>query len=136
MGANMKSKNPPMISEGRELLALQNGVLERKKDPTGARRSATVGLLAPGGTFLQSKTQFWNARSSPRSKIIGGPALEIPRSVGGTHKIGFLTHIAAIKEQKSAEMAWRPSYENLVYEQNKYIYMYIYIYAISTREGS
>jgi len=49
----------------------------------------------------------------------GAIPLKIPRSLGGTHKIGFLSHIAVIKEQKSAEMAWRPSYENWVYEQNK-----------------
>ena len=31
---------------------------------------------------------------------------------GGTHKIGFIIHMAVIKDQQSVlKMAWRPSYE-------------------------
>ena len=53
-----------MISERGELLALQNSVLDRKKLPPGARSPTVADLLAPVGSFLRSKTPFWNARSS------------------------------------------------------------------------
>ena len=43
---------------------------------------------------------------------IRGPRLKIPSSVGGTHKIGFPSNMAIIKDQKSPlEMAWRPNSE-------------------------
>ena len=38
-----------------------------------------------------------------------------PSSVGGTHKIGFLIHMAVIQDQKpTLELAWRPSSENVI----------------------
>ena len=69
MEANMRTKNPPMISERGELLVLQNGVLERKKDPTGARSLATEELPATRGSFLHSKTLF-GAQAPPAQKSL------------------------------------------------------------------
>ena len=45
-----------------------------------------------------------------------------PPSVGGTHKIGLLIHVAIIKDQKSAlEVAWRLSSEKIT-NQNLYFW--------------
>ena len=71
-------------------------------------------FLCSGSSRLHSHQleQQRHHQPSPMTFPNSNLASKIPLSVGGTHKIGFLTHMAVIKNKKSTlEMAWRPSYE-------------------------